>query len=58
MGFERIGTFHTVVFGVAFFIAGTATWMAVFNLDVPPVMNTLTVMLMPVAYGAAFITPP
>ncbi|MEE2973687.1 MAG: hypothetical protein VX831_00450, partial [Candidatus Thermoplasmatota archaeon] len=35
---------------------GTATWMAVFNLDVPPVMNTLTVMLMPVAYGAAFIT--
>ena len=58
-GFERIGTFSSwtlMVFGVAFFIAGTATWMAVFNLDVPPVMNTLTVMLMPVAYGAAFIT--
>ena len=58
-GFERIGTFSSwtlMVFGVAFFIAGTATWMAVFNLDVPPVMNTLTVMLMPAAYGAAFIT--
>jgi len=58
-GFERIGTFSSwtlMVFGLAFFVAGTATWMAVFNLDVPPVLNTLTVVLMPIAYGAAFIT--
>ena len=59
MGFERIGTFSSwtlMVFGLAFFVAGTATWMTVLNLDVPPVLNTLTVVLMPIAYGAAFIT--
>ncbi len=58
-GFERIGTFSSwtlMVSGLAFFMAGTATWMAVFNLNVPPMLNTLTVVLMPVAYGAAFIT--
>ena len=58
-GFERIGTFSSwtlMVFGLAFFVAGTATWMVVFNLDVPPVFQTLTVVLMPIAYGAAFIT--
>ncbi|HII27715.1 MAG TPA: hypothetical protein HA353_04780 [Candidatus Poseidonia sp.] len=59
MGFERIGTFSSwtlMVFGLAFFVAGTATWMTVFNLDVPPLLNALTVVLMPIAYGAAFIT--
>ena len=59
MGFERIGTFSSwtlMVFGLAFFTAGTATWMTVFDLNVPPLMNTLTVVLMPIAYGAAFIT--
>ena len=59
MGFERIGTFSSwtlMVFGLAFFIAGTATWMTVFNLEVPSLLNTLTVALMPIAYGAAFIT--
>ena len=58
-GFERIGTFSSwtlMVFGLAFFVAGTATWMAVFNVDVPPMLDTLTVLLMPIAYGAAFIT--
>lgn len=58
-GFERIGTFSSwtlMVFGLAFFMAGTATWMNVFNLNVPPVLNTFTVVLMPIAYGAAFIT--
>ena len=58
-GFERIGTFSSwtlMVSGLAFFMAGTATWLAVFNLNVPPMLNTLTVVLMPVAYGAAFIT--
>ena len=58
-GFERIGTFSSwtlMVFGLAFFIAGTATWMTVFNLEVPSLLNTLTVALMPIAYGAAFIT--
>ena len=45
-----------MVSGCAFFVAGTATWMTVFNVDVPPVLNTLTVVLMPIAYGAAFIT--
>ena len=45
-----------MVFGLAFFIAGTATWMTVFNLEVPSLLNTLTVALMPIAYGAAFIT--
>jgi len=59
MGLERIGTFSSwtlMVSGCAFFVAGTATWMTVFNVDVPPVLNTLTVVLMPIAYGAAFIT--
>ena len=59
MGFERIGTFSSwtlMVSGSAFFVAGTATWMTVFNVDVPPMLNTLTVVLMPIAYGAAFIT--
>ena len=58
-GFERIGTFSSwtlMVFGTAFFVAGTATWMTVFNLEVPALLDTLTVVLMPIAYGAAFIT--
>ena len=58
-GFERIGTFSSwtlMVFGLAFFVAGTATWMTVFDLEVPGFLNTLTVVLMPIAYGAAFIT--
>ena len=59
MGLERVGTFSSwtlMVSGCAFFVAGTATWMTVLNVDVPPVLNTLTVVLMPIAYGAAFIT--
>ena len=58
-GFERIGTFSSwtlMVSGLAFFMAGTVTWLDVFNLNTPPILNTLTVVLMPVAYGAAFIT--
>jgi len=58
-GFERIGTFSSwtlMVFGLAFFVAGTVTWMGVFNVDVPPMLQMLTVVLMPMAYGAAFIT--
>ena len=30
--------------------------MTVFNLEVPALLDTLTVVLMPIAYGAAFIT--
>ena len=58
-GIERIGTFSSwtlMVFGLAFFVAGTASWMTVFDLEVPPLLNALTVVLMPIAYGAAFIT--
>ena len=59
MGFERIGTFSSwtlMVSGCAFFVAGTGTWMTVFQLEVPQLLNSLTVVLMPIAYGAAFIT--
>ena len=58
-GFERIGTFSSwtlMVSGCAFFIAGTATWMTILDLEIPELLNTLTVVLMPAAYGAAFIT--
>jgi hypothetical protein len=58
-GFERIGTFSSwtlMVFGCAFFCAGTATWLEVFGVAVPSVLSSLTVVLMPMAYGSAFIT--
>lgn len=59
MGFERIGTFSSwtlMVFGCAFFCAGTATWLEVFDVAIPPELSSLTVVLMPMAYGSAFIT--
>lgn len=58
-GFERISTFSSwtlMVFGCAFLSAGTVTWLQVFDIPVPTILTSLTVVLMPVAYGSAFIT--
>lgn len=58
-GLERITTFSSwtlMVFGLAFLSAGTVTWLEVFNQSIPKVLTSLTVVLMPIAYGSAFIT--
>ena len=58
-GFQRITTFSSwtlMVFGLAFLSAGAVTWLEVFNQPIPNLLASLTVVLMPIAYGSAFIT--
>jgi hypothetical protein len=58
-GFERITTFSSwtlMAFGTAFFFAGVATWLEVFDRPTPSFLSSATVVLMPIAYGSAFLT--
>ena len=58
-GFERITTFSSwtlMMFGTAFFFAGIATWLEVFDRSTPLFLSSATVVLMPIAYGSAFLT--